>query len=102
MKVFPATTATGRLLSFEVHSWKLSRRRATTIASRIPGAQIIRHPKRFLSWFREDVFCEFRINAITFEIEEPLGDNSRFWIGKQGGGWCAELELVKKAFEEAW
>lgn len=73
------------------------------IVKTIPNAVILRKPKRFLSWFREEVFCEFSINNVVFQIDEPYGDNSRYWVGKkEAGGWCQELEQVKEAFQKAW
>jgi len=102
MKIFENRDENGNLCSFEVPNWKLSRRRVVRIVAKIPGVVVIRRPKRLLSWFREEIFCEFEINGVKFQIDEPFGDNSRFWVGKYGGGWCRELELVRQAFSEAW
>ena len=48
--------------------------------SQIPGVKILRRP-RFFSWVREDSFCDFVLDGVGYEVEEPFGDNSRFWIG---------------------
>lgn len=91
------------LHAFEIDNFKVSRKLAAKIAEGIPNSKIIKHPKRFLSWFREEVFCKFEINGIRFQIDEPYGDNSRYWIGKlEEGGFCKELLEVEKAFKNAW
>lgn len=100
MKIYPIEDKQGKLHAFEIENRKVSRSRATKVVKGIPGVILLREPKRFLSWFREEVFCEFQVNGVTFQIDEPYGDNSRYWIGKkEGGGWCKELELVKQAFQ---
>ena len=77
------------------NTW-LGRRGALRILERVPGVKVVRKPKRFASWFRETVFCEFEIDGVRFEIEEPFGDNSRYWIG--GPRFTAEFEKVAHAF----
>ena len=72
----------------------------TRIASNIPGAKILKKPK-VLSWFKEDVFCEFELNNKQFTIEEPFGDNSRYLIGTNPPGNCEELEIIEEAFRNA-
>lgn len=102
MKVYPIKNKEGQLHAFEIDNFKVGRSRTTEIVRKIHGAKILRKPKRFLSWFREEVFCEFELNGVVFQIDEPYGDNSRYWIGKkEEGGWCEELETVMGAFQEA-
>jgi hypothetical protein len=100
MKTYPLQNEKGELHAFEIENIWVGREGATAIVERIPGVIVKRRPKKFLSDFREDVFCEFELNGVTFEIEEPFGDNSRYWIGKAGGGWCPEVEIVERAFRE--
>ena len=87
-----------RLFGFEIPA--ISRHRACAIAARIPGVELIRRQKRF-AWFSEEEFCEFQLNGETFVIWEPFGDNSRYWVGRRGGGPSAHLPLVKEAFAAA-
>lgn len=102
MKIYPVEDDQGRLHAFEVDHLRLSRAKAAKIVKAIPNVSITREPKRFLSWFREDVFCEFSIDGAVFQVDEPFGDSARYWIGKKGGGgWCEELELVKRAFQSS-
>ena len=100
MNIYPIEDKQGKLHAFEIENWKTGRSKTVKIIKGIPEVIILREPKRFLSWFREEVFCEFKINETIFQIEEFYGDNSRYWIGKkEEGGWCRELELVKKVFQ---
>ena len=54
------------------------------------------------------MFCEFVLDGVLFEGEEPYGDNSRYWIGPSGTGiddkpleYFPQIEVVLKAFELA-
>jgi len=51
--------------------------------------RIVRRPK-FLSWLRESEFCQFEVEGITFVVEEPFGDNSRYWIGPRPPRWVSQ------------
>lgn len=105
MKVYDITVADGRIAAFEVDNVRLGRRGLCRVVRRIPGATITRAP-RFLSWFREEIFCEFTVNGQRFEADELYADNSRYWIGPAGVGiggkalhWSPEIECVRAAFE---
>lgn len=101
MKTYLMKDEDGKLISFEIPNWKVSRNRATKIIASISRVKITRSPKRLLSWFREDVFCEFELNGLSFEIEEPFGDNSRFLIGsKQNYDFYKEIAVIEQAFRE--
>ena len=100
MKTYPLLDKEGKLQAFEVGNLMLSRRRATRIVESISGSTILRRPKWF-SFSNQDIFCEFVINEVHFLIEEPFGDNSRYWVGKKELGWCSEIEIVEKAFKDA-
>lgn len=58
----------------------------------------MRRPKAILSWFREQTFCEFEVEGVRFEAEEPYGDNSRYWIGPSPPRWVAQVGSVREAF----
>ena len=64
----------GRLRGFEVSSL-LGRRLMRRIAASIPSARIAS------SNLRQERFCEFEVAGDRFAIEEPFGDNSRYWVG---------------------
>ena len=88
----------GRMFAFEVNNAGLGRRGVCRVVETIPGAQITRRP-RFLSWFREEVFCEFSVNGKTFVAWEPFGDNSRYWIGPEPTEWLPLTQSVRDAFD---
>jgi hypothetical protein len=62
----------GRVFAFEIGNFLVSRRRVCRIVRSIPGVRILRTP-RFLSWLREDEFCEFELGGYKFKAWEPWG-----------------------------
>lgn len=100
MHIFDLCDPAGRPVAFEVRNSLLGRRRACAIAARVPGARVLRRP-RLLSWLREETFCEFEVGRVRFEIAEPFGDNSRYWIGPVTRRPHPELAAVRAAFAAA-
>jgi len=98
MKTYELLDTGGRIYAFEVNNSGLGRKGVCRVVETIPGTTIIRRPK-FLSWFREEVFCEFDLDGQTFVACEPYGDNSRFWIGPEPPRWLPQTESVRDAFE---
>jgi hypothetical protein len=98
MKVFDLHDKQGRLHAFEVSNLRIWRRGVVKVVKTIPSATITRVPLRFLSWFREEEFCEFTIGEKRFVALEPFGDNSRYLIAARPAGWCAELQLIRDKF----
>jgi len=90
----------GRVFAFEIKDFLTGRNWACWIASTIPGARITREPK-FLSWFREDTFCEFEVDGVTFVGWEPFGDSDVYWIGPEPPRWVPQIEKVREAFSRA-
>jgi hypothetical protein len=88
------------VFAFEVANSVIGRGGTCAVVKEIPGSKILRGP-RFWSWFREDQFCEFEVNGRRFVIEEPFGDNSRYWIGPEPPVWCEQVDVVRRAFLEA-
>jgi hypothetical protein len=84
MRIRPLEHESGRLVAFEIPVPLLGRRWICNKISQIPGAEIIRSPKS-LSWIREESFCEFALGGVTYEILEPFGDNSRYWVAPIDG-----------------
>jgi len=64
---------------------------------KICEAKILKVPK-FFSWLREEVFCEFELSGYLFQVLEPFGDNSRYWIGPKDNTWHPEINIIKSAF----
>jgi hypothetical protein len=99
MTTYPLYDVERRLFAFEVSNLRISRRGVCRVVQSIPGASLTRRP-RVLSWFREDVFCEFDVDGETYIAEEPWGDNSRYWIGPQQPRWLPQTERVHRAFTD--
>jgi hypothetical protein len=97
MKIYELTDKNGRMFAFEVPSGFLGRRGACKVARSIPGVRILRSP-RFLSWFREEEFCEFELDGQHFKMWEPFGDNNRYWIGPEPVHGCPQIDAVRRAF----
>lgn len=96
MRIYDLTTSDGKLRAFEVESTLLSRNQACRLVESIPGVFIMRRSRLFRD---TDDFCEFTLNGETFVIEEPWGDNSRYWVGAKAEPSTASLLLVRQAFE---
>ena len=99
MKVYELHNSAGRTFAFEVENTFLGRRGVVRVVRSIPGAVVTRTPK-FLSWFREEQFCEFIVDGREFVAWEPYGDNSRYWIGpkEEPPEWCEQTAKVMEAF----
>lgn len=95
MRVFEHRSEDGRLRGFEVENFWLTRRGVARIVQSIPGVRLIHATS---SWWGRDDFCEFELNAVRFLVEEPFGDNSRYWIGPLEPGHEAELGVVRDRF----
>ena len=100
MKTYELLDKSGHIFAFEVNSAGLGRRGVCRVVGTIPGAQITRRPK-FLSWFRDEVFCEFSIDGKTFIVLEPFGDNSRYWIGPEPPEPTSQIVEIRGAFDRA-
>ena len=100
MKTYDLHNNEGRLFAFEVDNAFLGRRGACRVIRSIPNVKILREPK-FLSWFREEVFCEFELGGHTFEVWEPYGDNSRYWVGPEPVVLTEQITDIRAAFAAA-
>jgi hypothetical protein len=97
MKIYELKDERGRTFAFEVAVPLGGRRRVCSIVRRIQGVKITKAP-RFLSWFREETFCEFELGQVKFQAQEPFGDNSRYWIGPEDAVWHPEIDTLIRAF----
>jgi len=99
MKVYDLHDKEGRVFAFQIENVVIGRREVCYVASRIPGATLLRRPVRFLSWFRESTFCEFELEGVRFSADEgPWGDDSRYWVGPEPPRWVPQLHVVRQAF----
>ena len=99
MKTYPIHDSEQRLCAFEVPNFSIGRRAVCRVLRRIPGLTLTREPRLF-SWLREDVFCEFELGGATYVVEEPFGDNSRYWVGPEPVQWLPQTEQVHRVFLE--
>ena len=97
MRIYELKDESGRVFAFEADKPARGRRGVCSIVRKIIGAKLTRTP-RLLSWFREEVFCEFELGQVRFRAREPFGDNSRYWIGPEDRRWDPEIEAVLQAF----
>jgi len=97
VKTYPLYDAEKRLFAFEIGNLGIDRRGVCRIVETIPGVTLTRRPK-LLSWFREQVFCEFLVDGAEYIAEKPLGDNSRYWIGPNPPRWLPQTEKVHRIF----
>lgn len=84
---------------FEISNLLVSRWRACRIARDIPGAHVLRWPKRW-AWSDDD-FCEFELEGTRFLIIEPFGDNDCYWIVSDPPVPDDILARVREAFDLA-
>lgn len=97
MRVFAHRTPSGDLRAIEVENLWLRRRGAIDVVRAIPGVVIVREG----SGFDDDEFCVFMVNDVRFAIEEPFGDNSRYWISTDESEHHTELAIICDAFLKA-
>ena len=98
MKIYDLHDDQNRIFAFEIPNPGLGRGGVYRVVETIPGGALVRRPKRFLSWFREGTFCEFIVDGETYDVEEPFGDNSRYWVGPRPPRWLPQTEKVRDAF----
>ena len=97
MRTYPIKDREGRLFAFEMDNLLLGRRGLARVVGSLSGVRIRRRPK-FLSWFREEEFCEFEVDGGSFVAWEPYGDSSRYWIGPKDRRPHPAIERVEEAF----
>jgi len=98
MKTFDLQDKSGLVTSFEVRSTFLSRYAIPGIVASIPGAKVVRKQARFAAAL--DDFCVFTVDGAMFEVVEPFGDNSRYWINSIPPEPSEQLNQVRAAFEQ--
>ncbi len=96
MRIHDLQSVDGQPHAFEIANLLLTRAQACRIAKSIPGSTLIRQSRLLRD---QDLFCEFTLGDETFIIEEPHGDNSRFFVGSKDGISSESLLLVREAFD---
>jgi hypothetical protein len=70
-------------------------------AIRAIPAVVVTKPLRHFAFSNQDVFCEFAVDGIAFEIEEPWGDSSVFEVApvERSPAASAVLEGIARSFQ---
>ena len=100
MKIYDLHDKEGKAYAFEIDNVLLGRRGACRVVRSIPNANILKEPK-LLSWHREEIFCEFELDGLRFQVWEPFGDNSRYWVGPESATETRQINVIRAAFEAA-
>jgi len=100
MEIHDIRDEDGRAFAFEVENTFLGRHGACRVVQRLPRARVVRSQGRF-AWSNRDDFCEFVLDGVTFVVEEPFGDNSRYWIGPMPPRYVPQIATVRDAFARA-
>jgi len=82
LRTYPLTDDSGAIYAFEVGNTLLSPREIARLVKSSLGASISAGPQGYFS--TEDMRLRFRYAGTEFEVFEPFGDNSRYWIGPAG------------------
>jgi len=96
MKTYPEYREDGTLHSFEITSMWFSLRPIFSILRSVRGVSDVKR-----NWFKDDriIFKYYGQDAV---VNEPWGDNSRYWIGLSTTNESSEprIEPIEKAFRE--
>ena len=94
MKTYPEFREDGSLHSFEVTSMWFTLRPIFGILRSVPG---ITEVKR--NWFKDDRVT-FKFHGEDGVVNEPWGDNSRYWVGLNSANESCELSIepIEAAF----
>jgi hypothetical protein len=82
LRTYPLTDNSGAIYAFEVGNALLSPREIARLVKSTLGASITAGPNGYAS--ADDMRLRFHYAGTEFEVFEPFGDNSRYWIGPAG------------------
>jgi hypothetical protein len=88
MKTYPLLRPDGTLRGFEVTSGWLTFRPLFKILRSVPGVTDVRR-----NWFNEDRIT-FKFHGRAAVVNEPWGDNSRYWIGLTDPAAANEIDVA--------
>jgi len=94
MKTYQIHSSDGNLIGFEVTSAWVLLSPLMKILKSVAGVTEVKR-----QWFNEDRVI-FKYHGIPAVVNEPWGDNSRYWLGFQEPGSYPEINLepLHKAF----
>ena len=88
MKTYPILRSDGSLLGFEVTSAWLTFGPLFKLLRSVEGVTEVRR-----NWFNED-HITFRFHGKQAVVNEPWGDNSRYWIGLRDPDAATEIDIA--------
>ena len=92
MKTFPILRENGSLLAFEVTSCWVTFAALYSILRSVNGVTNIKR-----NWFCDDRIS-FEFNGEPFVVNEPWGDNSRYWVGSLHTDAATDISPLHQAF----
>jgi hypothetical protein len=95
MRTYPAVRDDGSIRSFEISNsfwWSLGPMRR--LLESVHGVTTVRR-----NWFNEDVYS-FSFLGRPCVVNEPFGDNSRYWIGPTEQEPPLDMRAVHEAFRK--
>lgn len=96
MKTFPVVDENTRVVGFEIENAYIAPSTVASVLSSVSGVSEVRRRRPFSRW--DDIHVRFRFRNAECVVEEPFGDNSRYWIGQQDTAERVDLRDVEKAF----
>lgn len=95
MRTFPSFREDGHLVGFEVASSWLMLGPLIHLLRSVPGVTDVRRV-----WFKDDRVV-FTFNGLPAVVNEPWGDNSRYWVGLKDRVSNPEVDItpIHQAFE---
>ena len=94
METFPLRDSGGAEYAFEIpSSYFPTSGSVARFLDRCPGVSVTRIRKAFD--FVSETRVEFSLDGDLYEVWEPFGDNSRFWVGSTKGIECRPRSLPK-------
>jgi hypothetical protein len=97
VRTYPLRDESGRFYAFEIgNAWVSPRSIAKLLKSTLRATVSSR--KNGLG--RDDVRLRFSYGGDDYEVYEPFGDNSRYWVGPSGEHpeRASQIEEIHKAF----
>jgi hypothetical protein len=81
MRVYPVVEKNGEIVAFEVENLLVGIRQIARILGAEPQVTVVRVRRLFA---REGApLVRFALAGESFIVDEPFGDNSRYWIGPE-------------------
>jgi hypothetical protein len=95
MTTYPIRRPDGSLRGFEITSTWLTLRPLLKLLRTVPGVANVRR-----RWFKDDRVT-FTFHGKEAVVNEPWGDNSRYWVGLQDPDASPEIDItpIHEAFQ---